>query len=380
MRPGADHDPERGPPPRADLDSTPAALSGIVAEIDLDLDRTIGAESERWSGEHPLLAEMLEALSALVSDGKRLRAALCHWAFVGAGGEVPDPELTKLRTAVELLHTFALLHDDVMDDASHRRGRTTLHHRFDAHHRNSEAKGEARRFGEGVAIIAGDLLHVMADRLMSELIATPRPDSDGNGTSRLAHHWNELRIEVNVGQWLDLIGAAESTAGVDLADRITELKSARYSAVRPLQLGAILAQGDAAPLDELARVGLPLGRSFQLRDDLLGVLGTPGEVGKPVGADLRSGKVTPLLIHARSADLTTAQAALLSRVGTAELEEVDIQQMVETLLAVGSVAAIEARIEALTHEALAAIDASPLTPSSREKLGEIAIFAGRRTS
>ena len=106
--------------------------------------------------------------------------------------------------------------------------------------------------------------------------------------------FDELRIELCVGQYMDLEGTASGSSDPVRAERIERYKSGKYTVERPLHLGAAL----AGRLDDLAGplsdFGIPLGQAFQLRDDLLGVFGDAAVTGKPVGDDLREGKLTPL--------------------------------------------------------------------------------------
>src|SRR5689334_13785664 len=128
----------------------------------------LDAEIERWKAVDPDLAAPLESLRELVlAGGKRLRPAFCHWAFVGAGGDPLDPVVVDAGGALELLHTFALIHDDVMDGSITRRGLDAVHVDFMARHAVSAWRGEGRRFGEGVAILVGDLAFVYADMLLA---------------------------------------------------------------------------------------------------------------------------------------------------------------------------------------------------------------------
>src|SRR5689334_5539797 len=123
----------------------------------------LDAEIERWKAVDPDLAAPLESLRELVlAGGKRLRPAFCHWAFVGAGGDPLDPIVVDAGGALELLHTFALIHDDVMDGSVTRRGLDAVHVDFEARHTLSEWRGEGRRFGEGVAFLVVDLAFVHA--------------------------------------------------------------------------------------------------------------------------------------------------------------------------------------------------------------------------
>src|SRR5439155_22149386 len=138
---------------------------------------------ERWGALDEDLVEPLRVLRRfVVASGKRLRPAFCHWGYVGAGGDEDDPVIVDVGAAFELLQAFALVHDDVMDGSATRRGSRTVHLDFGDRHVVEGWRGEARRFGEGVAILVGDLAHVYADVFMRGM-----PED-------VAAIWDELRI------------------------------------------------------------------------------------------------------------------------------------------------------------------------------------------
>ena len=308
----------------------------------------------------------METLTRFVlGGGKRLRPAFCHWAYVGAGGAADDPAVIDTGAAFELLHAFALVHDDVMDGSATRRGERTVHIAFDATHAGATWRGESRRFGEGVAILIGDLSEVFADRLMT---AAP---------TEAFSVWNELKIELNVGQYLDVLGTARGGTDLATARRIARYKSGKYTIERPLHVGAAL----AGRLDELAEpltaYGAPLGEAFQLRDDILGTFGDEARTGKPVGDDLREGKPTPLLAIAR-ARATGADGALLDRVGRPDLGADEIAAIQAQFTASGARAEIETTISGLTAEAVAALEAAPLGPTALDALRDLATYVASR--
>ena len=344
----------------------PPSLAGIARRVEARIARLLDAELERWHDVDADLAEPLAALRDLVlAGGKRLRPAFCHWAFVGAGGSPDDPAVVDAGAALELLHTFALVHDDIMDGSATRRGTDTIHVQFEAGHAMDGWRGEARRFGEGVAILVGDLAFVYADQLLA---GAPRPAHDV---------FTELRIEVNVGQYLDLLGTARGQVNEGTARRISRFKSGKYTVERPLHLGAAL----AGRLDHLAAplsgYGLPLGEAFQLRDDLLGVFGDDEVTGKPVGEDLREGK--PTLLYAMAVErASAADAAVLARYGAPDLDDDDVVALQDVLLTSGAVGAVEESIERLVAEAVEALDAPHLDDAARQALVELAYFVAGR--
>ena len=346
--------------------STPEALTIPAGRVNEQLALVLAEHRAEWEKLDPLLGETIDLLSTLVlAGGKRVRPAMAYWGFVGAGGDETDPAIIRLGAALELLQAFALFHDDVMDGSPTRRGQPTAHVQGITEHEANSWGGEARRYGESVAILAGDVSLVLSDVQLADANADVR---------RL---WNDLRIEVNLGQFLDVVGTARGDIELATAERIIEYKTARYTIVRPLQMGAALT-GRNDLEESLAKIGRPLGIAFQLRDDLLGVFGESAMTGKPVGDDLREGKPTPLLARARES-ATETQAELLGLVGT-DLTKAQVEAMQLVLVETGAVADVEAQIIELTNEALDAIERTPLAGSANVHLTEIARFLAARSS
>ncbi len=342
----------------------------IAAAVEARLRQLLDAETGRWAAFDEDLGEPLEHIARLVlGGGKRLRPSFCHWGFVGAGGSPDDQRIVDAGAALELMHAFALFHDDVMDDAVSRRGTPTTHTVFADMHADAGWAGESRRFGEGVAILVGDLAFVMADQLLLE---APRD---------AWVIWNELRTELNIGQLLDIVGSVRRDRRLDKAERICRYKSGKYTVERPLHLGAVLAAPDRAAelLPALSAYGLPLGDAFQMRDDVMGAFGDEAVTGKPVGGDLREGKPTPLLARAVAAS-TPAQRAVLDGVGAPDLDDDDIVTMQQVIVETGALAALEAQIAALTDQAIAAIETAPITALSRSALIDLAHYVSWRAT
>jgi len=343
---------------------TPPSLLAIAERVERRVDSLLATELARWSAVDPSLADPITCLRDLVQGGKRLRPAFCHWSYVGAGG-TDEALVTDVGAGLELLHVFALIHDDVMDGSDLRRGRPTAHRSFDDRHRLEAWRGEARRFGEGVAILIGDLAFAYADTLLAPVPRAARAV------------WDELRIELNIGQYLDLLGAARGDDDLATTQRISTYKSGKYTVERPLHLGAALAGRLEDLAEPLSCYGLPLGEAFQLRDDLLGAFGDRAATGKPVGDDLREGKSTPLLALART-QATRSQAEVLAQVGSADLDADRLVAIQEALRATGAPDLVEERIRARTDEAIAAARRLDIAPDAREELVDLATYVAFR--
>ncbi len=340
----------------------PADIVGIGRKVDARIEALLATEVERWTAVDPQLAAPLMSLRQLVlAGGKRLRPAFCHWANVGVGGDPDDPVVIDAGAGLELLHTFALVHDDIMDGSPRRRGMEAVHMQFLGEHRRQTWRGEDRRFGEGVAILVGDLAFVYADMLLNGV------------NSEAAGVFNELRIEVNVGQYLDLVGTVRGGPTVESARRICRYKSGKYTIERPLHLGAALAGQLKGFESALSAYGLPLGEAFQLRDDLLGALGDQTLTGKPVGDDLREGKPTALVARALAV-ATPSQAGILARIGASDLADADIAALQTVLVETGAASVIESEIRRLRNEAVVAIGAAGLLESATSALIDLADY------
>lgn len=345
-------------------------MTDVIGRVDAILAEVLRSHRVRWTGLSTHLDVVFDELDSLVfGGGKRLRPQFCYLGWVAVGGELSDELPLRLGAAVELLHVMALLHDDVIDNATTRRGNQATHHRQSQIHRENALLGEARRFGEGIAVLIGDITYVISDELTIDL---------GSDARRV---WNELRLEMNIGQYLDTIGTAYRERSGSFAELVCRYKSAKYTIERPLHLGAIAAnvsQGQAIqPM--LSAYGLPLGEAFQIRDDILGVFGEESTVGKPVGGDLREGKPTPMLAHAyEHAD--SNQIKILEMVGQENISAQQINQIQLVLRATGAPDAMETKIDELVKQAVGALDAKKITATAFEGLNNLAEVVTQRNA
>lgn len=290
------------------------------------------------------LPELLSDLAA--TGGKRLRPLMAYLGWVAASGRgrgVGHADVVRVGAALELLHLFGLIHDDVMDESDSRRGRPTVHVRAGEFHASAPGRGCSQRFGESIAILLGDLAHAEADNLAGQL---PEP---------MRRIWRVLVVELVCGQRYDLTGSASGRHDLPHARHVARSKSGAYTVERPLQLGAAAAAAPEVVIASLRTYGRELGEAFALRDDVLGVWGDPERTGKPVGDDLMAGKPTVLMALAWDR-LTGSSAALLRRVteGKAESDEVEI--LLSDLEAAGLRSEVEDLIAGHVRTALAALD------------------------
>lgn len=332
-------------PSTADLQVSRAAL---LHQVEEQLDSFLSGEIARWSIVDEQAAAPIQAIRMLTqAGGKRLRPLFCISGFLAAGGGATSQSIVDAGTAWELLHACALIHDDVMDESPLRRGLPTAHVRHAEEHQRNGWLGAPARYGESVALLAGDLALVYADRFMAA--AGPQ----------VRAIWDETRTELIVGQFLDCAIAVRGRPDTRLARWIARCKSGRYTIERPLTLGATLA-GRTDLTAAFEEYGAALGEAFQLRDDLLDVVGDTAVVGKPTSLDVEGHKMTLLMSLAMERDEQVCAAVDAGRPPR------------ELLLDSGACAAVEHHIGRLVERARDALDRAPLNGWWRREFSELA--------
>jgi geranylgeranyl diphosphate synthase, type I len=347
--------------PPAVPDTFQDLLAGFRGRLDRALADWLEAKRQDAAvGDSPEMLELIDGVGQLATHGgKRLRPALVYYTYRAFGG-TSDAEALPLSLATELLHTYLLIHDDIMDHAEVRRGLPAAHVRFSDAHRAHGLKGDAADFGNSVAILLGDLAQSWA----VELAAPAFPRSGGE----LARCFSAMCQEVVGGQYLELLVAQRRAATEEELLRVLRLKSGRYTAERPIQLGALLAGAPAGAIADLSRYGAAVGEAFQLQDDLLGMFGDAGTVGKPVDADLREGKYTFLIHRALEAADPVQRHTLEAALGNPDATAAQIDAALRVLEETGAHAAVKAMIaERLraARSALAALGGLDLAPDGR---------------
>jgi geranylgeranyl diphosphate synthase, type I len=353
--------------------TSPVEIAGLRPRVDKALAAFLAEQRTRLGAIDPALAEVSDTLEAFVlGGGKRLRPAFAYWGYRGAGGTDGD-HVVAAAAALELVQASALIHDDLMDRSDTRRGEPSVHRRFERLHTAARWRGGARGFGDGAAVLLGDLALVWSDELLH---------ASGAGLDELARArpvFDEMRTEVTVGQYLDLLTQATADTSLERAGKVARYKSAKYTVERPLLFGAALAGAPAALHTAYSAFGLPLGEAFQLRDDVLGVFGDPAQTGKPAGDDLREGKRTYLVAAAFAALDDAARAELDAGLGDQGLDDAGVERLRAVIEDAGALAATERRIDELMTAALAALAAAAIDDEARLVLRALAEAATHRT-
>ncbi len=318
--------------------STPDdALRRLLAEGQARASRLGAAHARLWS-----------ALSTATEGGKRFRPALVVAAHDALRGR--DPEAAAVvGAAVELLHTAFVIHDDVIDGDDVRRGRLNVNGTFAARAADAGVgPAEARHFGATAGILAGDLALTAAVRAVATCV------TDVDIVDRLLDLFDEALHVTAAGELADVhlsLRLQDATLAEVLL--MEQRKTSAYSFQLPLQAGAILAGASQRTVDELGEAGRLLGIAFQLHDDVQGVFGDPEVTGKSSLSDLREGKHTVLMAHAR---LTAAWPRVATLTGRQELTESEAAEVRTLLVDSGSRHFVEELADDHLRQAVALLD------------------------
>jgi len=293
-----------------------------------------------------------DILMDFVIGGKCLRSTfMCLGWLCGAA---PTDAALRAAASFELLHVFALLQDDVMDASASRRGRPAAHIQFARWHRERKLSGSARRFGESAATLLADLCLIWSEQMLRE---------SGVEHPRLQQAWpryDAMRTELAVGQFADIATDVRDLPSMGAVLEVARRKSGNYTVRRPLEIGAAMAGCGDHTVSRLGRYGAAVGEAFQLRDDLLGVFGSPAVTGKPSGGDLIERKATSVVVAAHQMADAPTRRQLTELMNSEHLDDSALDRWRMLIIATGAAQLVE---DMITDRA----------KSARNELGEIRI-------
>jgi geranylgeranyl diphosphate synthase type I len=301
-------------------------------------------------------AQLYEASKhTITSGGKRLRPFLTIKACEAAGGKSKDA--IPFAAALEILHNFTLIHDDVMDHDELRRGKPTVH----------------KMFGEPLAILAGDLL--FAKVYQSVLDYAPEHMSSDD-VIYVLQKMTDAIIILCEGQALD-ISFPKATDIIE--DDYIYMIGAKTSSLFKTcaEIGAIVAQAQNSQREALAKFAWNAGIAFQITDDILGITADKSKLGKPVGSDIREGKKTIINIHALNHANKLQLSVLLKTMNEKEPDETSIKSVIQVINELGSIEYAKIQAERYAESALKSITNIKDSPAKRQLINLVNFFVHR---
>lgn len=318
--------------------TSPVVRAAVDESIDAALERIRFRGSQVGGG----VDALAEAITRAATGGKRFRPALVVAAFESFGGDLSkSPAVLPVAAAFELLHTAFVVHDDVIDHDTMRRGLPNVSGEFRQHGRaNGADAAGAALLGDAAAILAGDLLLHEAGRLVA------LADTSAEIRHKLLTLLDDAVYVSAAGELADVEHAvipvsADAAALLDVAHN----KTAVYSFSAPLRAGGVLAGASRRAVDALEASGADLGVAFQLVDDLIGAFGSSEIAGRIEGGDLREAKQTPLIALARESVSWPRVSETLAMAATGPIAVRDAQRALDESGAPG-------RLMDLVHETL----------------------------
>lgn len=285
----------------------------------------------------------------LDGGGKRIRPVLTLAVCTALGGNMETAKYQAL--GIEMFHNFTLLHDDVMDNAQMRRGRATVH----------------VRWNESTAILSGDAMLTMASQLISRC--------NGPMLAKVLDLFNRTAMEVYEGQQYDMDFETRNDVAIEEYIEMIRLKTSVLLGCA-CKMGAIMAGASEDVCEAFYHYGIKLGLAFQLQDDYLDTYGDPKVFGKKIGGDIINDKKTWLLISALSADKTGKLTQLIGK-------DVDKDEKIKAVTAIYDELDLADRchilIDRYASDAIAQLDGVPLSDESRRFFIDLAEKSCRRT-
>lgn len=304
--------------------------------------------------------------------GKRIRPTLMIHAYK-CFSEPDEKDIIYASLAVELMEGFLLIHDDITDQDDLRRGGPTFHKIYEKKY-NFLKRTSPARFGENIAIVAADMQNSLANEIITS------SNFSAEILNKIVKKYHEVALKTEYGWLLETMVYAKQASEVTEQEimKVNEFKTAGYTIEGPLHMGATLAGVDQKELNLLTDFAVPLGIAFQIQDDILGMYGNEAKLGKPIGSDLREGKITLLIVKALGKASEEQKKILLDNLGKQNLTLEDINAVRKIIMDTGSLDYSKRLTEELINKAKNTISDADFRPEGKDFLLGIADFMVQR--
>lgn len=287
----------------------------------------------------PLAVEVLTTLENFIYGGKKVRGALTVLGYQMTGGK-NFHAILPVSIAVEILHSSLLIHDDFVDNDKFRRGKPTVHEIY--------SRGNTDHYGASIALIIGDVGIFLSNQLLAE------SNFDSDLKIKAIVEFEKLLVNTGQGEILDIAFDKKKSLSWDDILKVRIYKTADYTFVMPLTVGAILGLADNKVLEGIRKYAEPVGVGFQIRDDILGVFGDSKVTGKSNESDIIEGKFTFLYVKALELANKNEKQFLKKWYGSKDLNKSKIEEIRQIIKKVGALdnsqnLALDLAIEGKSH-------------------------------
>ncbi|MBN1223063.1 MAG: polyprenyl synthetase family protein [Candidatus Aminicenantes bacterium] len=335
------------------------------------LDSYLEEKGQEFSRVNSWGRDAVNRLGPFIKSGKMLRGGLVCLGYMMSSGKM-ESVVIPAAGAVEFLQTALLIHDDIIDRDTYRRGHPSLFYQY-TQRGKKEGISDPTHFGECMALCLGDIGFFLAFEIFSKL------EDDKAAKERVVCLWSKELCFVGLAQMQDLyFGETEKNIAAEDIVQLYHYKTARYSFSLPLKTGAILGGGKPGLLAGLESCGHDFGLLFQLKDDELGLYGSEEELGKPVGSDLREHKKTLHYHYLFQKAVAQDRQKFEEICGSSELSLEMVKEVRGMMAKYGIDEIIHDRMRGLEAKILKEIDALEIDQKSRLILCDLLEYSQNR--
>lgn len=321
----------------------------------------------------PIIVKTAQYLAdQTLNGGKRIRAALAVQGYL-AGEKKINRAIYDVGAAMELIHSYFLIHDDIIDQDDLRRGRPSMHCRFSNSLSKNIPSDHRDHLGRSLAILAGDISSVWAYELFAKSKFPAEQKIKALGEI------NRMIFKCGTGEILDVAIELKNHPKVSDIFKVQIYKTASYTIEGPLAIGALLGGASPAMIKALREFARPLGIAFQIQDDILGLFGNEKEVGKPIGSDLRQGKMTLLMLHALKRANNIQKRIIQSALGNENISKKQINNVRAIVEQTSSLAYSQNLVRKFSAQSRNILQKSPLPDAAKSFLAGLIEFLAKRS-
>ena len=348
------------------------ALQQTKQKINTHLEQTINAEIKRKKDSHPFILQTLNTLKDYtLRSGKRIRPILTYYTYkmLTPATNFNEQEILKACTAIELIGTYLLVEDDIIDQAESRRNKPSAHKEYEEYYKEKYGDENATHFGQSIALLIGLEMAHLANQTLASINMNSQRVLDA--TKQI----NNQLLDCGYGEILDVLFEREPPQTEKELLEMSFLKTATYTAVNPIITGAILANTNKETLDNLNLFASKLGTAFQIQDDILGTFAKTKALGKPADLDLKEGKHTLLILYALEQGTQEEQDFIKNNLGDSNMTQETYKKIKSIMRNTGAYKKTKLKAEELLKEALSHLEKVQATiqePKSFEILKVIA--------
>lgn len=353
--------------------STKNDLTVFKEKLDRELKKLLERKQAEVTRISPFLGQIMYQIKDLtMRGGKRIRPALLYYSYLAHGGE-DQTQALRAAMAVELAETYLLIHDDIMDDDTLRRGGTTIHEHFTSlAWSDYRSKNNPADFGHSIAIIAGNVACALSNKVLASVKADPVR------RIRMSEELNRVYEVEGYGQALDIFSSLRDDLTPKDVLTVYKLKTVPYTFDGPIKIGAIMAGADESKIKALEGYSYPLGIAFQIQDDILGMFGSEEKLGKPVTSDLKEGKKTLLMLETLTKADPRDQKILHKMLGNKRISVKDLVIARQIIEKTGSLERLRRQAEKMVKDSLKVVEKLELKIEGKEFLLSLADYMVKR--